>query len=292
MRNASQSGQILLITLLVLSVAVTIGLAMVSRTTTDSSITNQIEESSRAFNAAEAGIELALGGGIAGPTGAIVGSGGTSANYVVSPSSLGGTSPVFVFPRLSRRGETETVWLIDHNIDGTPNFTGPNMGTNPLRICWSTGGTVPAVAISVYYRLASGQFQVWKSAYDPIRDSRSYPSNGGVPLATNNFDMASVATDQLCTSDMSYRVDIPLNAVAAATPVMLRIRPIYADASLSVSGISRNVRTQGNIFDSCGTIGSTPGAGSGVTRCIQVFQQYRSPAAMFDYSLYIANGSL
>jgi len=58
-----QRGQAALIALLVLTVATTIGLSLIARSTTDVSITRTQEESSRAFSAAEAGIELALKSG-------------------------------------------------------------------------------------------------------------------------------------------------------------------------------------------------------------------------------------
>ena len=53
----SERGQVLIIILLVMLVGMTIGLSVLGRTTTDVSSTTKIEESARAFNAAEAGIE-------------------------------------------------------------------------------------------------------------------------------------------------------------------------------------------------------------------------------------------
>ena len=66
-RNVGNQGQALLIVLLTLSVVLTIVLSIVSRSITDISITSLEEDSQRAFNAAEAGVEQALlkGGAIA-----------------------------------------------------------------------------------------------------------------------------------------------------------------------------------------------------------------------------------
>ncbi len=58
------SGQVLLITMLVMAVATTIGLALASRSTQDVNISTQVEESSRAFSAAEAGIEEGTEAGV------------------------------------------------------------------------------------------------------------------------------------------------------------------------------------------------------------------------------------
>lgn len=60
MSKKSQSGQIALVVLLVMVVLLTVGLAVVSRSVTDIRISQETEESARAFSAAEAGIEEAL----------------------------------------------------------------------------------------------------------------------------------------------------------------------------------------------------------------------------------------
>ncbi|MFH0863897.1 MAG: PilX N-terminal domain-containing pilus assembly protein, partial [Candidatus Gottesmanbacteria bacterium] len=57
-----QNGQILLIVLLVMVVGLTMGLSLATRSATDVKISSQLEHSSRAFAAAEAGIEAALKG--------------------------------------------------------------------------------------------------------------------------------------------------------------------------------------------------------------------------------------
>ena len=56
----SELGQALIIILLVMAVGLTMGLAVVSRSVTDIRISQQEEESARAFSAAEAGIRQQL----------------------------------------------------------------------------------------------------------------------------------------------------------------------------------------------------------------------------------------
>lgn len=56
----SQSGQIGVVVLLVMTAMLTVGIGAVSRSTYDLRITRQETEASRAFNAAEAGVERAL----------------------------------------------------------------------------------------------------------------------------------------------------------------------------------------------------------------------------------------
>ena len=58
----SQKGQVVLILILVMSVALSIGLSIVQKSLVDISTASKVEQSSRAFSAAEAGIEKALRG--------------------------------------------------------------------------------------------------------------------------------------------------------------------------------------------------------------------------------------
>ncbi len=60
MKIKQNSGQTLLIIVLIAAVILTVGLAVASYSITDIKISQQEEESARAFSAAEAGIEEAL----------------------------------------------------------------------------------------------------------------------------------------------------------------------------------------------------------------------------------------
>jgi len=61
LKRRYQQGQAVLIVLLVAALALGFGLSIISRSTTDVKISEQEDQASRAFNAAEAGIENALG---------------------------------------------------------------------------------------------------------------------------------------------------------------------------------------------------------------------------------------
>src|SRR5690242_2552024 len=56
----NQKGQAIIILLLIMLVGLTVGLAITQRSLSDLSTSNKVEQSSRAFNAAEAGLEQAL----------------------------------------------------------------------------------------------------------------------------------------------------------------------------------------------------------------------------------------
>src|SRR3990167_1792944 len=96
----SQSGQILIIFLLILVIGLAIILSIASRAITDLRVSTTSEESSRAYFAAEAGVEEALKRisteGVA-VTGGSIDLGQSEVNYSVDTVSLG-VDQAFVFP--------------------------------------------------------------------------------------------------------------------------------------------------------------------------------------------------
>ncbi|MCX6792393.1 MAG: pilus assembly PilX N-terminal domain-containing protein, partial [Candidatus Gottesmanbacteria bacterium] len=265
-RKNNQSGQIALIALLVLTVATTVGLSLVARSTTDVSVTRNIEESSRAFSAAEAGIEEALKTGV-GSSGTIDSSLGIT--YSVMPVPVaGGVGNPFVFPQPTLKEDTETVWLVNHDpatgmIIETPTYT-----ANTITVCWG-GSPAPAVVVSILYKTGVS-YRVAKAAYDPDT-SRTPP---------NNF---SGATNGGCTANTAYKATINFPGLGINPDpdilIALRIRPVYNNAQIAVQP-AQVLPVQGNNIESVGK------AGADVNRKIVVYQQYRAPASIFDYAVY------
>lgn len=267
-----QSGQIVLISLLVLSIATTIALSLIARSTTDVAISNQITESSRAFSAAEAGIEEALKTG-AGTAGAQVLTAGVS--YAVAKADIGGASGAYVFPKKVSRGTTETVWLVGHNADGTlletPTYTSPG-----IDVCWSAETTTPALSVAIFYKTAGGQYQVARGSYDPD-STRALANNfSGVTASTGGCGAGTGTTYKQTITFASFT---PVITPASDTILMLRISPVYADANLAVNATGA-LPLQGVKLESTGS------TTTGITRKIVVYQQYRSPPSVFDSVIY------
>ena len=106
--NKKISGQVVLIIVLLTMVGLTIGLSLISRTVTDVRISSQIEQSSRAFSAAEAGVETALKAIEAAPTGTLeFDENGTTAEYKVT--ALGGNQDEIYFMELTDVNFIQTV---------------------------------------------------------------------------------------------------------------------------------------------------------------------------------------
>lgn len=268
-KRSGESGQIVLIVLLVLTIATTIALSLIGRSTTDVTISSQLEDSSRAFGAAEAGIEEALKSG-AGTGGAKVLTPGVT--YSATVSSIGGATGVYQFSKKSFRGSTETVWLVAHNADGTlaetPTYTDP-----AISICWASETTTPAIAVSIVYKSAGGVYYVAKDAFDSDATRR----------ATNKFNAPTAASGGCNVASMYRRLitfsDYGINPVTD-TILMLRIRPVYSDTQLAIDAPVA-LPLQGDKIESAGTT-----TGAGITRKILVYRQYHAPGGIFDSSVY------
>lgn len=271
-RRPAESGQVLLITLLVLSIATTIGLSLIGRTTTDIAINTQLEESSQALAAAEAGIEEALKTG--------VGTDGVKTltpniTYTVSVSTIGAATGVYQFPKKTIRGNVETLWLVNHNADGTlaevPTVTGGSVD-----LCFSHETTTPAITFALFYKKA-GVYTVARGAVDP----------DAVRSATNHFSGVTALNGGCGVSTMYRQLitfsDFGINPVVD-TLLYLRVRPLYSDTQLAVnSGVL--LPSQGSKIQSTGQTQTR------IERKVTAFGQYRAPATIFDSAIY-SQGSL
>lgn len=136
-----------MIILLVLSVALTTGLALVARTTTDISISEKETASSKAFEAAEAGIEEALKAIEAGqalPTPFILEPGGEEAEVKVTQDLTGEVTRRQIFP-----GQATTFWLNSITLDGGIFPADISYGGTALTFCWDREENIEA---AVYYQ--------------------------------------------------------------------------------------------------------------------------------------------
>lgn len=266
--NYQQRGQVLLITLLVLAFAVTVAISVIARSTTNQAISNQMEDSAKAFSAAEAGIEQGMG---AGSSSAETLSSG-DAKYSVNVASLGGAIGVLTYPTTTREN-TETVWLVNHAGDGTLDET-PVYTTAPyIDVCWTKPGTViPALVVSILYKRGPS-YMIAKGAYDP-NTTRVLSDKFSAPTSSN-------ANSECGSGDYRARLTFAAFGINPAndTLLMLRLRPVYSDTTISVNSTVA-LPLQGKRVESVGT--STGGS----TRKIVVYQQYRSADSFFDAALY------
>ncbi len=281
-------GQALIVVLLALAVALTVGLSIISRTVTEVGVSTTQEESARALSAAESGIEAALSSGVA--SGGNVGSQGST--YQVSSSPVGGGRYV-AFPGGLMAGEVVTLYLAPYQSDGSPVAVPPTtfFPTNQrLDICWGdpTLGENPALVADLYYYAPSAVppgYRISRLAYDPT------------PSHNNGFDSASISSPPTdadnCPSGINYKYSVRWNSLIGPTgfsvadagprPMFLRLRLWYNPTQAHYVGAgtvngSTDIPVQGTELVSTGRSGET-------VRKVKVFQQYPDMPDFADFSI-------
>lgn len=273
-------GQVVLILVLLTVVGLTVGLSLISRTVTDIRISSQIEQSGRAFSAAEAGVETALKSAVIdGPTGSINFSGTqTNANYQVT--KLGGTTSVYFF-ETTKIGAIQTLWLIGHNENGTLNESSDTYSLNKeLDICWgSEADNNAAIILTLLYK-EGADYKIAKVAYDPVPTASGHNDNHFISA---NIDILGGYCDG------NFRFKKTINGAAefwdGFTPnpgillMALRFQPVYQDTKIAVKPTA-NLPSQGKQIIS---VGQTE---TGIVRKIRVNQSYQTLPEIFNFTLF------
>ncbi len=250
----ASSGQAILIILLIMAVALTIGLSVISRSITDIKISQQTEEAARAFSAAEAGIEEAL----------VAGTGGsgtfteTGATYQTEVAGLGEGETEFVFPQEIQVDEPQTLYLAKYETDGTLT---PSYNKSSIDICWDGNAAIEA---SLYYE--SGGYKVARYATD---------SNGASRIPPNNFDPPDAGS----CAGLSHKKTLTF---PTGTLLFLRLRVLYENANVGANtpgGAGGVLPSQGVKIESTGTAGTS-------TRKVEVVRFHPAPPEIFDFAIY------
>jgi hypothetical protein len=299
-RKDKQQGQALLIILLVLAVSLVLVLSTASRSVTDIQTTTLEEESLRAFNAAEAGVEEAL-------INTTVGTfeddfdDGTS-EYITDVDYYDPIDGDFEHPIKISSGEVITFWFVDHDDDG--NLTcgaGECFNGNNIEFCWGeadpendygSGESRPALQVTLYYdtdgnwgSLSSGDYssvEAKRWTFDPDLVRRSENGftaanegcgSGGHGSGGGGSDSYGYSTDEL--------------SVTSVRPILARIKALYnterpTAVRLETHG-SPHLPPQGLLIDSTGGAGDS-------SRRIQVWQTYPDLPFIFDAAIYTQGG--
>lgn len=287
----SSSGQALLLVLLTMAVVLTVVLSVVSRTITNIKTTGQEEEATRAFLAAETGVERSLI--ISRNTSGTIG----DATYNAQVVGLSG-EPEFTYPYGIYSGESITLWFVNHDENGNlacgvglPCYRG-----NRVRICWGAKDTpldanTPAVEVSVFYLSTPGSYstaRIARGAYDPFVRSNNFLSidPGECTIGTKTYEFQKVV---YFDNTSPHGLGIPSTSYNSDNGLQFaRIRMIYNTAvahevGISVSGTGGTLPRQGISIQSMGVAGES-------TRKLEVFQGYGEPPPIFDSVVYSSGG--
>lgn len=315
----NQSGQVVIILTLIMLVSLTVGLAVFQRSVSDVSTSTKTEQSSRAFSAAEAGIERAIQAGtpISSPLPISLDNNQSSATYYSS-----GELPVYTqaleYPAISK-AEFAHFWLANPT-DLTPYYTQPNItlyfgnvGSDP-----DNGldlSDKPAIEVNLITRDASGNYLSSRSFFDPDTTRGSVAGSGAsgfaAPTSCDPNGLIKINTSSSVdfvaknAADDSYpaganvdrafycKVTIPTKIFAASdTPMLLRVRLLYSrrkhrlalDPSISscsttIAETKCSLPPQATIYTSVGVSGDTQ-------RRLQNFQIKNVAPQFLDFALF------
>jgi len=271
--RSSEKGQILLIVVITMIVALTIGLSVASRTVTELKLSKQNEESQRAFSAAEAGIDRVLqqGGEIT-----LSEALGNNANFSVTAQAFDG-SQIF----LNNGEEVDQdigadVWLSDY-----PNYA----------------NQIPSASLTIYW---GEEDQINCSSTDPVRPALEISLLQGADVANPSFikylyDTCSGRTSGSLDASLygSYslsgipgqiflnRVSVPISITSG---IIMKVIPLYNSTKIAIvaadsGGNPVALPSQGSIIESTGSSGDT-------VRKIIYFQSYpQLPLEVFPYNI-------
>ncbi len=267
----SEAGQVLVIMLLVAVVGLTVGLSIAGRSLQNIKQTGEIEETSRAYSAAEAGVEealLQLQQGTPIPT--VPASSLTGGGQIVNVTSQN-IQPDASNPYIVELAKDDVVQLdLD---DGTGASTVYATDTSVQWECLATDGSQdPALVMTQIYRGTDGSYKVKKYAFDSIDVRRSLNGFAEVGSVGTDYSFSRDTSNSTCTVTITYQ-DPP----DSPQPLVLRIRAMYYDTKLEITGTDLPV--QGTEVTSVGQSGEAE-------RAVKVVRSKPALPAIFDFTLF------
>ena len=304
-RNDSkiEQGQISLLIILVGVIALSVGLAFVSRSITDSRAAVAQQNSQQALAAAEAGVQRAINKDNT-LSGVSVGS-GTISN--VKQYSIGGTlSPSITNPEFLINGgnsvqadEGVDLWMVDHT-NGVPDLTQTPYTGGELTIYWaskndlsgnptnygcSSGAIVPALEVITYMggtKDAKNKITTAIShryVFDPCVRIPGTSASSITDANGINFNDSYLAPQY---QNFKFNYSVTISTTDSLNPsystYLIEIIPLYNSSIMGVESYSSvTLPSQGNLYISTGISGDTQ-------RTISYFNGY--PQLPMVYSLY------
>lgn len=278
--KSSESGQVLLIVILVIIVSLTIGLSLATRGITNLRTSTEEADSQKALAAAEAGIEKAL-------QNTVPGSGTLNlSSYITTVAQQGGNTFLLNGGSLIVQGEGADVWLADHNADGTINYSTVKSPPN-FHLYWGAPSEVScdpsdvsrwpaAIEAIVVSGTSATNVTTTRYAYDPCARGNNFtstnPSGSPDPILNN------------------LRIRTPEGApggMVITNGIFVRVVPVYKSTIIGASGCNAGggncttMPSQGFQITSTGTSGTA-------NRKINVFKGYQQTFLPYlTYGLFV-----
>lgn len=279
MLKGKESGQILLVVVLTMIIALTVGLSIAARVVTELRLSKQNEESQRAFQAAEAGIQQSL----------------ESKESILNPVTLENNAD-FSTTFINDIGQTISinnglevdqsvgadVWLSDYSatssglFDNAMGCSSGSCNSVPITIFWGStnqndcagSGSDTAPAIEVV--LLRGPIS------NPTIERSIYESQGCNRIPNSTIGVSSGEIINGIT--FRNQASLQFNGSNVNEGLIMKVIPIYNSTVIALRS-NTNFPSQGSIVESTGTSGDT-------VRKVVYYQSHpQLPLEVFPYSL-------
>jgi len=272
----NQRGQALLVVVLVMVVALTVGLSIASKSITGFRNSTEQASSQKALSAAEAGIEQALKSNVSIGTPDNPIKLGDS-NYNTTVTQVDGTEFLLNGGNPVLQSSGIDLWLTAYNKESTELYKDPYQG--PFTVYWgdSTGACNNAALEVVVITGTRASPVISRYAFDPCdigNEPTRQDSNHFAACLSDRSQGCKVAIHTIANKTFQYQATIP-----AVSGLVARVIPLYMNAILGVSG--QLFPSQGKVITSIGKSGATE-------RKVNVFQGYPElPAEYYLYNLFV-----
>lgn len=281
------SGQAVLFVILSMAVVLTVVLSVSSRSVTDVSVTSIDENSSKAFSAAEAGIEKLLIGE-SNLSDFDFGNQAKIESAEAFPLNEGQND--IVFDEGYNEGDVITVWFVSHKDDDPTKMTCTGKpcveGNAKFLLGWqkeSGSSIIPAVEMILYYD-RTGRAVSDNPDFSGVRVKR-FTFDPDILRRNNN----KFGEDGTTTTNGTYYTVSNIRFGVSGRPLFARIRILYGSVSSLTFSLGEDptatLPSQGRLLVSKGSAG-------GATRKIEVRDYYRAPLGIFEAGLVSTSGDL
>ena len=274
----NQSGQALLIVVLVMVVALTVGLSIASKSITSFRTSTDTASSQKALSAAEAGIEQTLRSGTA-----ISNSISQGTTYSTDVTTVGGKTFLLNGGNPVLQSSGIDLWLTSYFSDSTQLYQPPYYpSSGSFTVYWGSASDVcsedPAsntmAAVEVVVIAGTKTFPVIsRYAFDPCSERQ----------AKNHFASPTGGENETTFTRKFYyqaKIDVGDGGVAGGGGLIARVVPLYTSAIMGING-TNDFPPQGKVITSVGKSGTTE-------RRVNVFQGYPElPAEYYLYNLFV-----
>ncbi len=280
---AGEAGQILLVVVLIIIIASTIGLSIASRSITSLKTSTEEAESQKALAAAEAGIERAIQGNT--PIAVSVSNPGNS-SYSTAFTQIQSSSFLINGGNLIPKDEGSDIWFVEHDANGNP-IVPTALSPNFVYLYWGSssetcGSNNAPAAIEAIIVTSDGATVTYRFTYDPCSRGNNFvsPDAGSFVIGGKTF---MYATPQGGQNDL-------VKGGSIKKIVFIRVIPIYKDAVVGVSTCNRSGNNCPTPLPSQGYVITSTGKSGEVNRKLTVFKGYpQTYLPYLSYGLFVAN---